>query len=311
MTSTTKAASETSEPAEAAGPTETRAAMTQLSGRGYTKIRHLLIQLPRGQDARSSTVGRLLAARKHRALLLYLLVLTCWPWLSTRRKPPLEAAIWVRALTAPQGLTWSAATLSRAWKDLENAGLIIRQREGRAVRVIPRREDGAADYEVPVGATDRWNTYFALPDNFWHDEIFAKLSFPGLAMLLIIAGETSKNPEVSLAYDWAKERYGLSAKSAQNGIKDLEKYGLIHKREERISAPLSPIGYTTRIHYSLTGPYGQQARAALQKQAKSERAKRLRKAAAKAAASPAAKTARSTTSARTTPSSRRTSTRNR
>jgi DNA-binding HxlR family transcriptional regulator len=277
---------QTSEAAEdaalAVSPAAARERMTTLSARGYMKIRHVLIQLPRDQPVRVSTVGRLLTARKHRALVVYLMLLMCWPWLKDQRKP-LEATVWVRALTTSNGLTWSPSTLSRAWNDLAAAGLITREREGRNLRITPRREDAGGDYEIPAGARDRWNTYFTLPDTFWLDETFAKLSFPGLAMLLIIAGETSGKPELALPYEWAKQWYGLSAKSVQNGIKDLDAHGLIHKREERIPAPLSPTGFTTRIHYSLTGDYGHEARAAMQALAKKERDKRTRQDAVKTA----------------------------
>jgi DNA-binding HxlR family transcriptional regulator len=252
--------------------------MTKLSARGYTKIRHILVQLPNDQASRTSTVGKLLTARKHRALVLYLMLLMCWPWLQSRRRP-LEAAVWVRGLTAVKGLTWSASTLSRAWADLEEAGLITRHREGRNVRIEPRREDGAADYTVPTKARDRWNTYYVLPDDLWANETFATLSFPGLAVLLIIASQTSKKPDCTLPYERAKEWYGLSAKSVQKGVKDLEAHGLIHKREEMFAAPLSPTGMSVRIHYSLTGNYGQQAREALQQRANTERTARTTKAA--------------------------------
>jgi DNA-binding transcriptional ArsR family regulator len=259
-------------------PDATRREITRLSVRGYTVLRHVLYQLPRSEAVRVSTVGRLLTQRRHRALLAYLLLLTSWPWLEGRREP-LEAAVWVRALTTKSGLTWSPSTLSRAWNDLEKAGLIIRKREGRTVRIAPRREDGGADYITPQGDSDRWNTYFVLPDTFWLDETFGELSFPALAMLLIIAGETSdkQHPEMPFAYEWATERYGLSPKSAQKGIKELEARGLVHRREERIAAPLSAVGYTVRTYYSLTGPYGQQARLAAQQKAKTERAKRAGK----------------------------------
>ena len=259
-----------------ATPEQTREMMTKLSARGYTKIRHVLVQLPNDQASRVSTVGRLLTARKHRALVLYLMLLMCWPWLRERRHP-LEAAVWVRGLTTAKGLTWSASTLSRAWTDLEEAGLIVRRRVGRNVLIEPRREDGAAEYTVPMKERDRWNTYFVVPDTFWLDETFATLTFPGLAVLLIIASQTSKNSECTLPYERAKEWYGLSARSVQKGIKDLEKHDLIHKRAEVFTAALSPTGVSVWMHYSLTGPYGQQAREALQEQAKTERAARTAK----------------------------------
>jgi hypothetical protein len=263
----------------AATPTETRALMTRLSARGYAQLRHILVQLPETGKPRASTVGRAVHDRRHRALLLYLLVLTCWPWLENNRKP-LAASVWIRALTPPSGggLTWSPSTLSRAWLDLEEMGLLEpRERKGRSSLVTPRREDGSAPYDAPGGRTDRWNNYFALPDAFWNEDIFAKLTLPGLAMLLIISKETSVKKEMYLPYSQAPDWYGISPKSAQNGIADLARFGLLHRREETISAPLSPTGATTRVWYSLTGDFGNESRAALRSKAKNERKSRLGK----------------------------------
>lgn len=267
------------EAAEAATPTTTRAMMTRLSARGYVQLRHILVQLPEADKPRASIVGRAVHERRHRALLLYLLVLTCWPWLEKNREP-LAASVWIRALTPPKGggLTWSASTLSRAWLDLEEMGLLEpRERVGRSSLITPRREDGTETYSAPGGRTDRWNSYFALPDTFWNDDIFAQLTLPGLAMLLIIAKETSSKNEMYLPYAKAPAWYGISPKSAQNGIADLVKHGLLHKREETIAAPLSPTGSTTRVWYSLTGDFGHESRAALRRKAKKERKVRMRR----------------------------------
>lgn len=259
-----------------ATPAETRAELTRLSARGYTQLRHVLVQLPDRDAPRASTLARVLPGRKHRALLLYLLLLTCWPWLAERRKP-LQADVWIRALTAPGGLTWSASTLSRAWADLADLGLVTKEREHRLVRIVPRREDGQAEYEIPGGRRDRWNTYFALPDQFWLDELFAKLSLPGLVMLLLVAKETNVKPEVWFTYESAEEWYGIKPKSAQNGLKELERLGIVHRRRQVVKAPLSPTGATVRMWYSLTGPYGHDSRAALQQRAMKERRRRLKR----------------------------------
>lgn len=260
----------TSEPTSATS-SETRAELTRLAARGYTQIRHVLVQLPEADKARASTLARALTGRKHRALLLYLLLLTCWPWLKDRRAP-LEAEVWVRALQSDvgTGTTWSTSTLSRAWGDLEEMGLITKKREGRLLRVAPRREDGAADYEVPGGRADRWNAYFALPDEFWNEQLFAQLKLPGLVMLLLLAKETNYKSEVWLTYENAEEWYGIKPKSAQNGLAELERLGVVHRRPEKIKAPLSPTGWTVRMWYSLTGPYGYESRKALQARAAAE-----------------------------------------
>jgi hypothetical protein len=267
------------EAAVAATPATTRALMTRLSARGYVQLRHILVQLPEADKPRASTVGRAVHERRHRALLLYLLVLTCWPWLEKNREP-LAASVWIRALTPPKGggLTWSPSTLSRAWLDLEEMGLLEpRERVGRSSLIAPRREDGTEAYDAPGGRTDRWNSYFALPDAFWNEDIFAKLTLPGLAMLLIIAKETSSKKEMYLPYAKAPDWYGISPKSAQNGLADLAKLGLLHKREETIAAPLSPTGATTRVWYSLTGDFGHESRAVLRRRAKRERKVRIRR----------------------------------
>lgn len=261
---------------------DTRTEMLRLSARGYSVLRRLLVQLPDEKlDERGSTLGRMVTERRHRALQLYLLLLTCWPWLGTR-KQPLPAAVWIRALTSSDSKapTWSASTLSRAWKDLEELQLLEkRAREARAVRVVPRREDGKEAYEPPAGRRSREHLYFVLPDAFWKDELFAKLTLPGLAMLLIIAKETNSAKEMYLPLHMAQEWYGISAKTAQNGLNNLKEHGLLHVRKEPIKAPLSKTGWTTRYWYSLIGDYGTDARTALRKKARTERKARVGKAA--------------------------------
>jgi hypothetical protein len=262
----------------AATPEDTRADITRLSARGYTQLRHILVQLPDRSGPRASTLARMLHERKHRPLLLYILLLTCWPWLQDRRDP-LEGKVWIRALTAKGAPTWSPSTLSRSWAELAEMGLVVKpdKREGRLMRPVPRREDGGADYEAPGGRRDRWNAYFALPDQFWTEELFAKLSLPALVMLLLVAKETNGKDEVWLTYDNAEEWYGIKPKSAQNGLTELVKLGVLHRRPQTIKAPLSGTGQTVRMWYSLTGRYGHQSRAALQKRAAKERQKRLKR----------------------------------
>ncbi|MBG0718747.1 ArsR family transcriptional regulator [Microbacterium sp. 2C] len=259
----------------AADPAETRADITRLSARGYAQIRHIFVQLPDEDKPRASVVAKMLTERKHRALLLYLLLLTAWPWLHDRREP-LEADIWVRALTASVGPTWSASTLSRAWSDLAEMGLVTKKREGRLLRVTPRREDGGADYEFPGGRADRWNAYFALPDEFWNEALFAQLSLPALVMMLVIAKETNYKREVWLGYEAVGDWYGIKPKSAQKGLTELVDRGIVHRRIERKKAPLAPGGETVRMWYSLTGTYGHEARSALQERARKATRKRVK-----------------------------------
>lgn len=277
MNSTTPASGGKS---DAATPAETREYMTKLSGRGYAQFRHILVQLPEEGQSRASTLARMVTGRRHRELLLYLLLVSCWNWLEENHEP-LAAATWIRALTSKDGVTWSPSTLSRSWKRLEELGLIEeRKRDDRLVRVVPRREDGAEAYTAPGGRKDRWNTYFVLPDEFWTQELFAKLSLPALAVLLVVAKETSYQDECWFTYNRMDDWYGLKSRSVQTGVNELRELGLLMSREEPVKAPLSPTGKTVRTYYSLTGEFSYAARAARQKIAQREAQARERKKAA-------------------------------
>ena len=255
---------------KAATSAETREFMTRLSGRGYAQFRHILVQLPDEGKPRASILARMVTERRHRELLLYMLLVSCWPWLSQNREP-LPAGTWVRALTAPGGVTWSSSTLSRSWKRLEELGLLEpRERDDRFVRVAPRREDGADVYTAPGGREDRWNTYFVLPDEFWNEAIFADLSLPALAVLLVVAKETSYQKECWFTYERMDDWYGLKPRTVQTGVKILKDLGLLKAREEPIKAHLSATGMTIRTYYSLTGPFSHTSRLARQKLAKKE-----------------------------------------
>jgi DNA-binding transcriptional ArsR family regulator len=268
-----------------ATPAQTRSTFTKLSARGYTQLRHILVQLPDGKE-RGSTVGKMVGGRKHRALLLYVLILTCWPWLKDR-KFPLPADAWLRALASKDGLTWSNSTLSRALADLQEMGLIERQRVGRSVRIVPRREDGGDAYTAPEGRTDRYNTYFTLPDSFWNDELFAKLNLPGLAMLLVIAKETSKEPEMYIPHEYGQAWYGLKPGTIKNGIKELRDLEMLNERMEWRTAPLSAIGRAPRIWYSLRADFSQEARQLVRETSQAERLNRLKSRSKAAAMDPA------------------------
>lgn len=262
---------------ETSSPADTREFMTKLSGRGYAQFRHILVQLPDENKPRASILARMVTERRHRELLLYMLLVSCWSWLSENREP-LPAATWIRALTSKGGLTWSSSTLSRSWKHLEELGLLEpRERDDRLVRVVPRREDGDDAYTAPAGRNDRWNTYFTIPDEFWNEEVFAKLSLPALAVLLVVAKETSYQKECWFTYDRMDDWYGLKPRTVQTGVKKLQELGLLKTREQPIKAQLSATGMTIRTYYSLSAPFSHTSRTERQKTAQTESKARARK----------------------------------
>jgi hypothetical protein len=193
-------------------------------------------------------------------------------------------------------MPWTPSDVSKAWGDLARLNLVSRTREGRALRVTPRREDGKADWSPPgLAKKDRAETYFVMPGVFWTNNDFARLSFPALAMLLIIAAETSAASEVRLTQDLTAQWYGISTSTMKTGIQDLESLGLVHRRPQQVKAKLSPTGATTHWWYSLTGAYSFTARAEARGRARTERAIRQRRQAKKATA--ATKTSSSTRTA--------------
>lgn len=261
-----------------ATPESTRVELLAGQARGYTQVRNLLVQLPdpTPEGERASLLARAVTQRRRRELLLYLLLLGARPVVEYTqdlvepawKRAPLPSDVWMRALTVPGKLEWSYSALSRAWKNLEEMGLITSRREKRSKWVSPCREDGTGvDYEKPGGRSGRENHYFVLPDTFWHSGLFAELSLPGLAMLLFFLKETNKRPTVEIPTERIEEWYGISRRSAQNGIDELRDNALLLVNTTRVAAPLSAVGYTYRNVYQLREEYSHASREALRKEA--------------------------------------------
>lgn len=257
-------------------PGSTRATFAKKAGRGYTPVRNSLVQVKDGNKWVGSTLGRLVEARQPRALLAYLLLLMSWPWLD-RREKPLEAAVWARALSPDEpDPRLPARAMSRIWGTLDGLRLIERSREGHLVRVIPRREDAGASYTRPRPdqEDDAHEKFFSLPDAFWLDGWYAKLSFPGIAVLLILLAETQGRRAVHLSLEDSKAWYGLSSKTMQNGLNELRKNGLLGEQRDFIVNDLSAIGRKPHFTYWPMGDFGHDARNKLQRAAKQATRKR-------------------------------------
>lgn len=276
MTTPTTPTPETTQdpPPATATPEDTRNKLLSLTGRGYTVVRHILCQLPATDDptaSRVSVLGPLVTERKRRSLQAYLLLLTVWNWLSQQEKPYLHSKVWARALNTTGGRLWTPSTVSAAWTDLEHRGLITKgHRYGDGIEVRPRREDGADDYTNPGEAKgDFHHTYFILPREFWTTELYEKLSMPGLAMLLIIAGATSDKTTIWWSsHATAAAWYGLSERSVTAGLNDLRKHNLLHEEQEYEKNPLSATGWRTKTKYALAAPFSTKARAGIQEHAR-------------------------------------------
>jgi predicted transcriptional regulator len=264
---------------------EDREAAADKWARGYFQLRGVFVQKPENVSNRASTLASLVTARQHRALVLYLMLISVWPWLHDD-KVPLEAHVWMNLVhsrspkpaSTRRSLLWSESTLSRTWKYLVKVGLVEKKRGAKGrLKVAPRMEDASAPYEFPTGAKGVGREmYFVVPDRFWIEEDFARLALPGLAVLLVILKETNKAPEFRVTHEQIADWYGLSRSTVDKGLAELRAIGVLEERVEWIPARLSKIRTTTATYLSLSGDYSTKSRSAAR--AKAERSRRRKEA---------------------------------
>ncbi len=257
---------------ERSTPVSTREAFIERSRSGYTKLRHEFVQVPASSKGGAAAPAMLpVFARNHRAAVLYLALLTNWPWLS-RSDEVLAADTWIRFLSSNKtgSLTWTAQSLSHAWKVLEDAGLVERTLVNRLKKVTPLHESGSREpYTSPDG--DKGGLYVGLPHTFWTDELHATLSWPALAVLLILLKETSGRPSAELPVDKAEKYYGISRTTAETGLAELRDIGLVLSRDRWVQDHVAGEGRRWASLHALLGPYSMAERHKLQGAAKKRR----------------------------------------
>lgn len=258
------------EDAQPATPAETRDAYLRRTGGQYAKLRWSFVQVHRTATTNSQPSTLKEFARNHRAAVLYLALLTNWPWLN-REDDPLPADAWIRFLTcdAQKGaapLTWTPQSLSHAWGTLQDLNLIERPRKGRLIAVRPMREDGAGvTYKAPQGTGD---PYFTLPHEFWTEQLHGTLSWPALAVLLILLKETNNTKVAELPIARAQRFYGIGRTSAEKGLLELQSRGLLLSRERMVKDADAPKGRRRASLHTLVGAFSTTNRERLRAAAK-------------------------------------------
>ena len=150
-------------------------------------------------------------------------------------------------------------TISKAWSRLEGLKLIKRgQRSGRLATVFVLRDDGSGDPYSHPGAVGSREPYFKLNFAYWLDGLDETLSLPAKAVLLIAL---SLKDGFYLPYEKAKPWYGISAETAESGLRELEKRKVIEHVKKYKKAPLAPLGYTQDRLYYLRPPFGSRRKA--------------------------------------------------
>lgn len=218
-------------------------------------VRVLFVQQGVQREPRPGPLAALLRAHDERALDLFLLhraVASAEPWDVTR-----DARVWARALGLPGEGDAGAAAVSKAWRRLhETYAMVHRDRRGRLARITALREDGSGSpYTYPTGQR-RDERYFKLPYAYWTAEQrwYRTLSFRAKAMLLV---SLSRPPGFVLPTQRAPDWYGISADSADSGLRELDKAGLLRRRMQVKKAPQAPRGIAQEYHHTLLPPFTQ------------------------------------------------------
>ncbi|MEX1171818.1 MAG: hypothetical protein WEG56_04305 [Chloroflexota bacterium] len=201
-------------------------------------------------------MGALVKAGDHRALLLFLMLLTkasAPPW-----NAALPAAAWARALgiDLPESKT-ARSTISKIWLRLERHGLVSRDRRERLADVFLHREDGLGGEYTSAGEVGE--NYFRVPLALWlqgpndRQRWYQVLSLPELTVLLI--GRTLGDG-FRLPFESGPDWYGVSADTISRGVTGLKDKGMLDVNKRFKKAPLSAVGYTAEHRYTLQEPFG-------------------------------------------------------
>ncbi len=238
------------EPEYVATPEETIVELLKSANRlnNAVPIRRSFLQQDSPEGPVPGPLSILVRHGDRRGLDLYLLLK------AIASSPPYDshrgAGVWARALRHT-GVTADERAISKIWTRLEQLGLISRSRYGRLANITLLREDGSgAPYVHPA---QEGHPYLKLPVAYWLDNEgrwSETLTLPGKAVLLIAH---SLRPGFTLPVEKAPEWYGISADTAQRGLSELVRRGVLKRVRKPKKAPLAPLGFTYDFRYTIQG----------------------------------------------------------
>lgn len=206
-------------------------------------------------DPRPGPLAALLRAHDERGLDLLLLhraVASAEPWDVTR-----DARVWARALGLQHDVNLGISAVSRTWRRLDqDHRLVRRERRGRLAKITALREDGLGKpYSYPRGS-GRDEMYFKIPYDYWTAEQrwYRILPFRAKVMLLIAL---SLPAGFVLPTERAPAWYGISADSADRGLRELDNAALLRRDMKVKKAPQAPLGIAQEYHHTLRPPFTQ------------------------------------------------------
>lgn len=244
---------------DASTAAETRAFLVERSGRTFAPIPKSFIQNPDGKlKNRRAPLADFVRRGDKRGLLALLLLHTIISsgehedgWSSS-----LHLQVWARALGTVSTATGASATsaATKILSRLVDRRLIERRRAGRQrnITITLLSADGTGrPYARPVGAT-REDRFIRLSHTFWDQAWAEELSLPAIAMLLVALHE---KPNFPLPTEHMPHWYGWSADTAERGLAELAKLGLLKVGKQRYKDHLSPSGRSTRNIYTVLPPF--------------------------------------------------------
>jgi len=242
-----------------ATPEQTRIELLERSRRGIVPLRKIFVQQGHGLDTRPGPLADFAARHDERALdalLLFHASASREPWELDH-----DPEVWIRALNLRATGTASStrAAFSKIVGRLVKRQLVRRERRGRKPVITLLREDGTGEpYHHPwsKSAENIRENYLRLPHSYWSEGYAETFKLPGKVMLLIAL---SRPDDFWLPQERVREWYGISADTASRGLHELRDADILTQRTETITAPLSPTGLASHLHYTLAGPFSREA----------------------------------------------------
>lgn len=231
-------------------PESTRAELLGDAKRGFLRLRKDFVQ--RTQEPRGDTVlSRFVSGHKERPLDLLLTIHALEPILDGT---PLHISTWARMLKCTE------RTIKVALNYLEQERLIEISGKSSSPTIQLMKENGdGTSWEARTTRNAENRGFFTLPFEYWATGTIDELKLPGKAMLLIILKETqdpnAKRKTFLMAFARAKQWYGISERTAERGIHQLRKAGLLQEKRQLVQDSRHPLGLREDWHRILIGPY--------------------------------------------------------
>lgn len=225
------------------------------SKRGIVPIAKTFVQQGRAKMTKPGPLHLFVGGHDERGLDAYLFVhalASAHPW-----NCDYPSGTWVRALGLADDAELASAksAVSKVMKRLADRGLVQRSRVGRTSSITLLKEDGSGGpYEHPHSRGENW---LQLPYAYWTEHHYESLTLPAKTMLLVALSLPDRFP---LPYERCPQWYGISADTAERGLKELTAKGLLDVAQEWIINHRSDTGWVEQRRYTLEGAYSQAAR---------------------------------------------------